>query len=206
MKVLSLISQKGGSGKTTLAVHLAVYATMNHKPTVILDLDPQGSAVCWHEIRSIESELVAVKTAAASLPDFLKKAKTGGAALVIIDTAPHSNKEAAAAARLSDFVLIPCRPELFDLKAIPSTFDVIKLTKTPAAVILNGCPRGKITEDAREVLHGQGFPVLDFSISERAAFKHAIRDGRSVHEYDPESVAAADIATLFSFIKDKVKL
>ncbi len=206
MKTISLISQKGGSGKTTLAVHLAVCATQNKKAVVLIDLDPQGSAVCWYEIRNIESELAIVQASSARLPEFLKKAKNGGADLVIIDTAPHSSKEAAAAARLSDFVLIPCRPELFDLKAMPPTVEIIQLTKTPAAIVMNGCPRGKIAEDARDALRGQGFPVLDLTISERAAFKHAIRDGRSVHEYDPDSVAAADISALFSFIKDKVNL
>lgn len=206
MRVISIIAQKGGSGKTTLAVHLAVYAATRSKPTVLFDIDPQNSAMAWYKIRNVESELAAIQTNAAALPDLLKKAKAGGAELVIIDTAPHSDKEAAAAARLSDFILVPCRPEYFDLVTVPKTFDVIRLTKTPAAVVLNGCPRGRTAEDAKEALRGQGFPVLDLTISDRVAFKHAIREGRSVHEYDPESVAAADIAALFSFIEDKVKL
>lgn len=206
MKVISLISQKGGSGKTTLAVHLAVYATMNKKAVVLIDLDPQGSAVGWYKIRDIESELAAVQSSATRLSELLKKAQTGGADLVIIDTAGHSDKEAAAAARVSDFVLIPCRPELFDMLALSTTFDILNLSKTPSAIVMNGCPRGKVTDDAREALRGKGYNVLDLAISDRVAFKHAIRDGRSVHEYDPESVAAADVAALFSFVKDKVNL
>lgn len=206
MKSIALLSRKGGSGKTTLAVHLSVLAAMEGLAVVLIDLDPQGSACCWYGLRNVESELVTIPASAADLPAILKRAKSGGADLVIIDTAPHSDKEAAAAVRLSDYALIPCRPELFDLKAIPSSFDIVRLTKTPAAVVLNGCPRGKTAEDAREALRGQGFPVLDLTISDRVAFKHAIREGRSVHEYDPESVAAADIGALFSFIKDKVQL
>lgn len=206
MKTIALLSQKGGSGKTTLAVHLAVCAIQSGKAVALIDLDPQGSAVDWYEARDTTNELVAIQSTAAALPDILKKAKDGGVDLVIIDTAPHSSKDAATAAKLANFVLIPCRPSRFDLKAIRPTFDIIKLTKTPAAVVMNVCPRGRLAEDSREALRAQGFPVLDMMISQRVAFSHAVIDGRSVHEYEPEGAAAADIDALFSFIKDKVKL
>ena len=71
---------------------------------------------------------------------------------------------------------------------------------------MNVCPRGKLAEQSREALQGQGFPVLDVMVSQRVAFSHAVIDGRSVHEYEPNGAAAEDIDGLYSYIKDKVKL
>lgn len=206
MKVITLLSRKGGSGKTTLSVHLSVFAALKGRGVVLVDLDPQGSACTWYELRDIESEFITIPASAAELPRIIQQAKEGGADLVVIDTAPHSDKEAAAAVRLSDFALVPCRPELFDLKAIPASFDIIKLTNTKAAVVLNGCPRGRVGIEAHEALKAQGYPVLDLTISDRVAFKHAIREGRCVHEYEPDSVAANDITTLFDYLEKEVKI
>src|SRR5271169_1172535 len=121
MDTLAIISQKGGSGKTTLTVHLAVCAAMHHHKTAIIDIDPQGSAYDWNESREPGRKFDAVKANAAQLPGLLQKAEAAGVEFATIDTAPHTDKEAAAAAKLADFVLIPCRPARFDLKAIAST-------------------------------------------------------------------------------------
>jgi len=206
MKTIAFISQKGGSGKTTLAVHLAVLATMKKKAVVLLDLDPQGSAMVWKDLRNIESELAAAQTTAGRLPELLEKAEKAGADLVIIDTAGHTDKDAITAANAADFVLVPCRPEVFDLRAISTTFKLLKMTKTHAAVVLNGCPRGRSTSEARDGLRGQGYPVLDVAINERVAFRHAIREGKAVHEYDPESTAAQDLNAFYEAINKQVKI
>ncbi|MBF0557081.1 MAG: ParA family protein, partial [Nitrospirae bacterium] len=113
MKTLSIMAQKGGSGKTTIAVHLAVCAVRHRLKTALIDLDPQASAYYWNESRQPENRLDATKADAPQLSAFLKKAQSGGIDLAIIDTAPHSNPAAAIAAQLSDFVLIPCRPARF---------------------------------------------------------------------------------------------
>lgn len=206
MKTIALISQKGGSGKTTLAVHLAVCAIQRKKAVVLIDLDPQGSAADWYKARSGDKNFITVQGSVETLPALLKKAKKGGVDLVIIDTAPHSNKTAASAAKLADLVLTPCRPSRFDMKAIGSTLDIIRLTETPSFVVMNVCPRGHLCEEAKESLESQGYPVLDVMISQRVAFSHAVIDGRSVHEYEPEGNAAQDIDKLFSFVKERLKL
>lgn len=206
MKTLAVVSQKGGCGKTTLSVHLAVCAVQAGKAVALIDIDLQGNCASWYGTRDKQNELVATKAKAAELPELLKLLKKGGADLVIIDTAPHTDHEAAAAAKLADFVLVPCRPARFDLEAIPSTMDLVRLTKTPAAIVINVAPRGQLAQEAQEALKAQGYPVLDSIISNRVAFTYAVTDGRSVHEYEPEGKAAAEVGELYKILVNIMKI
>lgn len=204
MKTLAIISQKGGSGKTTLAVHLAAYAVGKKVKTALIDLDPQASAYKWNERRTDDDpkspKLDAIKGTVAQLGGFLQLAEHNGIALVIIDTAPHSNSAAAIVAQRADFVLMPCRPALFDLDAIASTVEIVTSAATPAAVVLNAAPRGKLVDEARAALEGQGITVLPSIIYQRAAYSHAVIDGRAVHEYEPQGKAAEEITHLYGNI------
>jgi chromosome partitioning protein len=204
MKTLAIMSQKGGSGKTTLAVHLAAYAVGQKIKTALIDLDPQASAHKWNERRTADDpkspKLDAVKGTVAQLPGFLKLAEENGLALVIIDTAPHSNSAAAIVAQRADFIVMPCRPALFDLDAIASTVEIVTSAETPAAVVLNAIPRGKLADEARAALEGQGITVLPSAIHQRAAYSHAVIDGRAVHEYEPKGKAAEEISGLYGNI------
>lgn len=206
MKTIAIISQKGGSGKTTIAVHMAVCAIRQNLHTAIIDIDPQGSAYDWYCSRAEENELNAVQANAGQLPALLKQAKAGGADFVIIDTAPHSDNSAATAAQFADFVLMPCRPARFDLKAISSTAEIVRLAKTPAGVVINAAPRGKLAEEAREALQHQGITVLETVLQQRVAYSHAVIDGRSVHEYEPDGKAAEEIDELFICLKKLMKI
>ena len=200
MKTLAIIAQKGGSGKTTLAVHMAVCATQRDIVTALIDIDPQASAFKWNESRTDDRKLDATKADPGQIPAFLKQAKAGGIDLVIIDTAPHSDQAAAIVAQLADLILIPCRPARFDLEAITSTLQIAKVAKTPAAIVINAAPRGKLAEEARAALEQQGATVIVPVLHHRAAYSHAVIDGRSVHEYEPEGKAAAEIDELYNHI------
>jgi chromosome partitioning protein len=200
MKILAILAQKGGSGKTTVAVHMAVCAARRKLKTAIIDIDPQRSAYRWNESRPDGRKLDAVTADARQLPDLLARAKAGGIDLAIIDTAPHSDSAAAIAAQLADLVLIPCRPARFDLDAIASTVDIAKAAKTPAAVVINAAPRGRLAEEARAALQRQGVTVIETVLHQRAAYSHAVIDGRSVHEYEPEGQAADEIDQLYHHI------
>src|SRR5689334_18614553 len=136
MKVIAIISQKGGAGKTTLALHLGVAAEHDGKSAAIIDLDPQASATGWGDSREAETPAV-VSAQASRLQKVLDAARTSGAAFVIIDTAPHSESAALAAARAADFILIPCRPAILDLRAISDSIDLAKIAEKPSAVVLN---------------------------------------------------------------------
>lgn len=208
MKTLAIMSQKGGSGKTTLAVHLAAYAIGQRIKTALIDLDPQASAYKWNERRTEDDpkspKIDTIKGAVTQLAGFLKLAEENGIALVIIDTAPHSNSAAAIVAQLADFVLMPCRPALFDLDAIASTVEIVTSAETPAAVVLNAAPRGKLADEARAALEGQGITVLPSIIYQRAAYSHAVIDGRAVHEYEPEGKATEEVTELYGNISGKL--
>jgi chromosome partitioning protein len=200
MKTLAILAQKGGSGKTTVAVHMAVCATRRNLKTAIIDIDPQRSAYQWNASRPDGQKLDAVMADADQLAGLLQKAKAGGIDLTIIDTAPHSNASAAIAARLADYVLIPCRPARFDLDAIASTVDITRAANTPAAIVINAAPRGRLAEEARAALMGKGITVIETVLHQRAAYSHAVIDGRSVHEYEPKGAAAAEIDDLYHHI------
>ena len=200
MKTLAIIAQKGGSGKTTLAVHFAVCAFMHDNSVAIIDIDPQGSAFDWNESRAPDQKFDAVKADAAQLSGLLLKAQSAGVDLAIIDTAPHSEGAAAIAAQLADFVLIPCRPARFDLKAIASTLAMVQTAKTPHAVVINAAPQGFRLAEARAALTPFGVNVLPDVVHQFAALSHAVIDGRSVHEYEPGGPAADEIDRLYNHV------
>src|SRR6201986_1411279 len=108
MKTVAIVSQKGGSGKTTLAVHLATAATIAGHTTAIIDLDPQATATSWGDDRANGPEVISGQ--ATRLPALLQTARDNGATFLVIDTAPNADQTASLAARAADLVLIPCRP------------------------------------------------------------------------------------------------
>jgi chromosome partitioning protein len=201
MKTIAIISQKGGSGKTTIAVHLAVCTVRAGKVAAIIDLDPQASAVEWQSRRQADTPEVITSTP-ERLASLLKQANENGADLAIIDTAPHSDHAATIAADLADVVLIPCRPAAFDIAAIGTTLNILKLTnaKERAVILLNAVPpRGSLTNEAEDGLSALA-PVVPIRMAHRAAYSHAVNDGRSVEEYDPHGKAAAEIRDLYKWI------
>ena len=132
MKVLGLLSRKGGSGKTTLAVHLAVAAQASGRRVLLVDLDPQGSAAAWWRARTAETPELEAATP-DRLPALLDAARKAGVDLVVVDTRPSVEADAAQVAALSDFVLVPTRPAILDLRAILATLDIVKGASVPVA-------------------------------------------------------------------------
>jgi chromosome partitioning protein len=201
VRTLAIVSQKGGSGKTTIAVHMAVCAALDKLKTAILDIDPQHNAYGWNESRPEDRKLDTAAADANQLATLLHQAEAAGVDLAIIDTAPHSSGDAAIAAKLADLVLIPCRPARFDLDAVASTLEIAKAANTPSVVVINAAmPRGSLAEEARRTLTRQGAKVLTPVLHQRVAYSHAVIDGRSVHEYEPEGQAAAEITDLYNHI------
>lgn len=202
MKTLAIVSQKGGCGKTTLAVHLAAYARLQGLHPAIVDLDPQGSAYKWNA-RRIENDpaspkLDAIKSTADKIPEMQRLAQDNDVDLLILDTAPHANKDAALAVQYADAVLIPCRPATFDLDAMLSTWQIVQNTKKPAAIVLNAARRSKRKiAEAQEALEAIGAKVLPNTIHDWVALEDALVDGRAVHEYEPQGGAAEQLDTLY---------
>ncbi len=204
MKTLGVIAQKGGTGKTTLSVHLAVQATLDGMRVLLLDMDPQASATAWWKRRSDECPEL-IQGRGDALPGILEQAQAYD--LMIADTAPHSSADSGACARLSDHVIIPIRPAILDLDAIGATTSIVSEVRSSNAIVLNACPPPKlfgeprIVSEAREALKMHGLPVCEVAISQRAAFSHALIDGRAVAEFDAGGKAAREIARLWDTIK-----
>lgn len=201
MKIVAIISQKGGAGKTTLAVHLAAAAAKAGHKSAVIDLDPQGTAASWGDRRAAEEPEV-ISGQAVRLPALLDAARENGAGFLVLDTAPNADQTASLAARAADVVLIPCRPAAFDLEAIETTLMLAKTTGKPAYVVLNAVPfrTGGIDKEAAARLTGQGAQVAPHQLTHRAAFAHSVIDGRTAQEFEPKGKAAAEMHFLYKWL------
>lgn len=208
MKTICLLAQKGGTGKTTLCLHLAVLANELSHAAEILDIDPQASASAWRRRRQPGTPQV-LRTTADDLAETLADARRRGRTMVLIDTAPHSSQDAAKAVQLADLVLVVSRPAILDLEAIGASVKIVKQLGAPGAVVLNACPpphRGNETalvREAREALQVYGLPVSPVGISQRAAFSHALIDGQAVTEFEASGKAAGEIRGLWDWINNR---
>jgi chromosome partitioning protein len=199
MRTVAILSQKGGTGKTTLALNLAIAAETAGHSAVVIDLDPQASAKGWHDSRAQESPVV-ISVQATRLAEALRTAKEHGAKVVVIDTAPHSESTALAAARAADVVLIPCRPGILDLRAISASADICALAKASAVAVINAVPsRGSLAQEAFEAISGYGIEVAPVRVGQRMAFVHSLTAGQGVLEYEMEGKAAQEIKELYEW-------
>jgi chromosome partitioning protein len=200
MHIVSVISQKGGAGKTTLAVNLAVAAQQSGKEVAVIDLDPQASAASWGDARQGEPPSV-VSAQPARLPRVIEVAEKAGAELILIDTAPHSESVALAAARAAELVLIPCRPAIFDLRSIQSTLTLAELAKKRAAVVLNAVPpQGSIGTEAERALKGLHAEVVPAQMTQRVAYMYSLTNAQGVCEYEPNGKASQEINRLLRWL------
>jgi chromosome partitioning protein len=204
VKTVALIAQKGGVGKTTMAVNLAV--TLG-RPTVLFDLDPQESAVMWADRRKTDSPHVEFITE-RRLAEGIKAAEQGRFEIAIIDTPPAAGPQAFTAAMAADLVLIPCRPSLVDLDAIRRTAQLIKSAGKPAFVVFNTAPPSATTllEDARAIVDGVGLPPCPVILRERSAYRASWPLGKAVIEVEPESKAAQEITELKDWVLSQLQV
>ena len=205
MRTAALISQKGGSGKTTLAINLAVAAQRRGQAAIVVDVDPQASAAKWADSREADTPVV-VSAQAARLPEVLERAQEHGAKLCLIDTAPHAESPALAAARAADLALIPCRPSILDLRAVEASRDISELAGIPAVAVLTAIPaQGPLGEDAANALVARKFDLAPVRIGVRNAFIHAMTNGLGVQEQDPRGKGADEIARLDAWLARRLR-
>jgi chromosome partitioning protein len=209
MKVVVLASRKGGSGKSTLAAHLGACAHKSSPPCLLVDADPQGSLTLWHTLRHIGEP--PVKTATSGIADMIKQAERDGVEWVFIDTPPNMSAIVTEAIRCATIVVIPARPGVFDIGAVKETIEFTRGLRKPYAVVINGAPARRANQDARVVtqarerLVAMGAPVWGGQVSHRTNFILALAEGADAEEYDSSSLAAAEIAGLWSAIDQSVK-
>jgi chromosome partitioning protein len=206
MRTVSIISQKGGAGKTTLALHLATAASQAGVVSLIIDTDPQATLSRWSGWRSGRDPEVVDCGAPSLLATKLARATVLGAELVVIDTPPHADAMARQAALLADLILVPCRPKAFDLAAVETTAELVQASRKPGYVVfMAGPPRGRlIYSEARDLIVETGLKIAPVVLPERAAFHHSTAEGSTASEFDPRGKAAAEIAALWSWVSDAI--
>ena len=200
MKILAILSRKGGTGKTLLAVHLAVAAELAGHTAVLIDLDPQESSSQWGENRDTDTPAV-VATYPERLTEILQLAEENGATLTIIDTSPNTEESTRDAARAADLVAIPCKPDAVSLRAINQTIQLIDLTKVAARIVLNDVPtRGDYAEQAENAVEIYGIPTAPCVVGHRMPLVHAFNASLSVQEYEPKGKASSEIRSLYEYL------
>lgn len=197
MYTVALVCQKGGAGKTTMAVHLAVEGQRCGYRTLLIDIDPQASAAKILDRRGDEPPDVTTE-AAGRLERAVKAAQDQGYELVIVDTAPQADRAAAQAAKIADLVVAPLQPSIVDLDAVDATIDVCKLAGAPILFVLNRVPtRGREIEGTEAAIRKRGMKVSAARWGERKAFKYPFMRGLVAQEVEPDSQAAVEVAALF---------
>ena len=201
MKTVAILSQKGGTGKTTLTLHLAVAAERGGRSAAVLDLDPQASASGWKDSRAADTPAV-TSIQASRLGKALQAAASAGTELVFIDTAPHAADASIAAAEAADLILIPCRAGILDLRAIAATARIAKLAGKPASVVLNQAPHRapRIEADARDAVKQHGLDIAPVVLHQRSVYGHALTVGQTAGEFEPDGRADAEIRQLLAWV------
>jgi len=209
MKTLAILSRKGGAGKTTVALHLAVVAAASGRRVALVDMDPQRSAADWWRSREAETPEL-VEADPGHLADVAKAAKAAGVDLLVVDTRPSAEADALEAATVADLALIVCKPSILDLRAVAATVETVGRTKTPGRILINQAPpaRGSseaaIVQEARGALEGYGLPLAPVILHARAAYHSALIDGRAVNELEPSGKAAGEVRALWSYLEGEL--
>jgi chromosome partitioning protein len=208
VRTIAVISQKGGTGKTTLAIHLAAAASAAGFVAVVVDTDPQATACTWHTWRGDADPDVIDCAAHTLLPKKLQQVADLGADLAIIDTPPHADIMAREACKAADLLLIPCRPRAFDLDAVRTTAELAAASRKPAFLIfMAGPPRAPLVyQEAGQLVEQFGLRVAPVMLPERAAFHHSVGAGKTAPEIEPQSKAAEDIASLWAWVCEHVSM
>jgi len=206
MQTIALVAQKGGTGKTTLALSLAVAAVQRGRTVAVVDLDPQASAANWADRRVLDVPAV-VSAHVPRLQNVIDTARQNGVDLILIDTPGKSEQAALAAAKVADLVLIPCRPQIHDIETLTATKEIIDLAGgRPAFVVLNAVPpQGRRHEEAQAAIQDMGLTVCPAILVQRAAFGDAPNAGQSASEYEPGGKAAQEIGQVYEFVSKLLK-
>jgi chromosome partitioning protein len=205
MRKIALVTQKGGSGKSTLASSLAVAAQEAGERVFVIDMDPLKTLVNWSELRG-ETDIPVESIPASKLAKALSILQKEGFTLVILDTPGTANRDTEAAIAAADLVVIPARPNVFDLWASETTVKVARAHRRQFCFVLNQCPPATQSErihqgvEALEALGG----LLSPFISSRVDFQEAARYGLGVTEYAPSSEAADEMRKLWQSVKRRL--
>jgi chromosome partitioning protein len=205
MKVIAVLNQKGGAGKTTIATHLARALQLGGNDVVLIDSDPQGSARDWAAVRE-DQPLHVVGIDRPTIDRDIKA--LGQKDFVVIDGAPQAADLAVSAIKAADFVLIPVQPSPYDIWATADLVDLVKsrieLTdgKLKAAFVVSRAIKGtKIGAEIADALAGYSLPVLATRITQRVSYPSTAATGKTIFDLEPDGEAAQEVRALADELK-----
>ena len=206
--IIGVLNQKGGVGKTTLAVNIAAALARTGQRVLLIDADPQGSALDWAAAREGDPLFAVVGLPKPSIHKEL--ALVGeGYDVVVIDGPPRVTDLARSAIMASDVVLIPVQPSPYDIWAAD---EVVKLIQEASVfkenlksvfVINRKIANTAIGRDVREALEAYDLPTLKASIVQRVAFAEAAAVGKAIYEQDRDGVASQEIEAVVSELQER---
>ena len=208
MQVIAVLNQKGGSGKTTIATHLARALQLDGSIVLLVDSDPQGSARDWAAVRD-DNPVTVVGIDRATIDRDIKA--IGHKDFVVIDGAPQANDLARSAIKAATFILIPVQPSPYDIWATADLVDIAKQriemtdgTVQAAFVVSRAIKGTRIGAEITEALAGYGLPVLESRITQRVSYPGTAAAGTTVLDAEPDSDGAREIRALMNEIKQKL--
>ncbi|MBS9477826.1 ParA family partition ATPase [Ancylobacter radicis] len=199
--IITIAQQKGGSGKTTLAAHLAVALMRSGGRVALLDCDPQGSLGEWFEAReqTLGDDRTGLSFRTASGWGARREARSLARDydFIVIDTPPKSDVESRPAIEAAHLVAVPVQPTPIDLWATQPTLEMIAKEGTPSLLVINrALARGALTKEITDAIHALGHPAAQTRLGNRVAFASSMGEGLTVMEIDPGSKGALEMETL----------
>jgi len=205
MRTIAVIARKGGSGKTTVAVHMSVAAHLRGYRTLLADSDPQRSSSTVLRGRTGAGPGF-METSGPELFGVQASAVRAGIDACFIDTAAGAEDELAHAIVLADLSLLVIRPTFLDFAAAIRTVEVLRRLRRPGLIVLNQAPVSRagaeppLVKKAHEALRLMRLPVAPTILRARAAYQSALETGASAEETAPGSVAAQEVADLWAYV------
>lgn len=204
-QIITIAQQKGGTGKTTIAAHIAVSFAQTGRRVAIIDIDPQGSLSRWHILREKKfgigyTGLYFVASSGWRIEGVINNLQNK-MDYIIIDAPPHTETESKSAIRTSTLVIVPMQPSPTDLWATEATINFAKSENIPAKILINRYnPTSKIS---KEIIRQLNAEVFKNTIGNRVAFSSCFLTGVTVTETQPNSSAAIEIK---NFVKEILEI
>ena len=208
MLVIAVLNQKGGSGKTTIATHLARALQIEGADVLLVDSDPQGSARDWAAVRE-DQPLTVVGIDRPTIERDIKNIARKD--FVVIDGAPQAADLAVSAIKAASFVLIPVQPSPYDIWATADLVELVKQRievtdgKLQAAFVVSRAIKGtRIGSEVADALAGYDLPILESRITQRVSYPGTAAAGTTVMDTEPAGDAAAEVRALAAELKQKL--